>query len=207
MSGESIKLLWSHWPAHQGPVITYLAACNGPCQYSDKRALSFFKIDELGLLNNENPRGTGYWALDSLIANDNSWSITIPRNLGPGAYVLRHEVINLDNAFGKAQHYPQCINLEVTSNSTQNVPGGVLGTELYKADDSGITFDIYHMDGRPYDIPGPPFMYEVGEQIKRSKEYVKSRSWIDFWKHFGEYASRLNSTNSIINSSIITKTE
>jgi Auxiliary Activity family 9 (formerly GH61) len=97
------------WPAHQGPVITYFAACNGPCENANKSELTFFKIDELGLLNETGSRNSGYWVMDDLIANNNSWSVTVPQNLRFGAYILRHEVINLNNGGGKAQHYPQCI--------------------------------------------------------------------------------------------------
>lgn len=106
----------------------------------DKSALAFFKIDEHGLLSPASSGNTGYWTLDSLVANDNSWAITIPQDLRPRAYVLRHEVVNLDTLKGKAQHFPQCINIEVTGNGAQVPPQGIVGTKLYRADDSGIVF-------------------------------------------------------------------
>jgi hypothetical protein len=187
-NGGVLRLLWSPWPAHHGPVITYLAACNGSCEASNKTALRFFKIDELGLLD------SGKWALDKLIAYNNTWSITIPGYLRSGAYVLRHEVINLDNAEGTAQNYPQCINIKVTGDGTQ-APHGVLGTELYRADDPGIIFDIYDMNGEAYEIPGPPLTYDIGEQSRRPLEHITKRSWDDFWKKFILYLSHSRSAN------------
>jgi hypothetical protein len=34
-----------------GPVITYLASCNGDCTTVDKTTLEFFKIEEEGLID------------------------------------------------------------------------------------------------------------------------------------------------------------
>ena len=100
---------WNGWPeSHHGPVIDYLAPCsNGDCTTVDKTSLKFFKIAEAGLISDTTAPGS--WASDQLIANNNSWSITIPAKIAPGPYVLRHEMIALhsaNNANG-AQNYPQ----------------------------------------------------------------------------------------------------
>ncbi|KAL1957301.1 hypothetical protein VTO42DRAFT_6208 [Malbranchea cinnamomea] len=153
-AGATIELQWNTWPeSHHGPVIDYLANCNGDCSSVDKTSLKFFKISEAGL--NDGSNAPGQWASDDLIANNNSWTVTIPKSIAPGNYVLRHEIIALHSAGNQngAQNYPQCFNLEITSNGSDN-PEGVLGTELYKADDPGILFNIYQpMDSYP--IPGP----------------------------------------------------
>ena len=97
-----------------GPMIDYLANCNGDCTTVDKTKLLFNKIDEAGLINGSPPPGT--WASDTKIANNNSWISTIPSTIAPGNYVLRHETITLHSAenVGGAQAYPQCINLKIT---------------------------------------------------------------------------------------------
>ena len=43
-----------------------------------------------------------------MIKADNTWTVTIPSNVKPGNYVLRHETIALHEAGteGKAQLYP-----------------------------------------------------------------------------------------------------
>lgn len=130
-----------------------MASCKGECSTVDKTTLEFFKIDEAGLISDATSPGT--WASDDLIANNNSWSITIPSTIASGPYVLRHEIIALHSAGSTdgAQNYPQCINLMVTGGGS-DTPAGVLGESLYTETDPGILVNIY-MTGLSYTIPGP----------------------------------------------------
>ncbi|KAL1961863.1 hypothetical protein VTN77DRAFT_987 [Rasamsonia byssochlamydoides] len=155
-AGGTVELQWTPWPSsHHGPVITYLAPCNGNCSEVDKTTLEFFKIDQGGLVNDTDPPGT--WASDELIANNNSWTVTIPTSIAPGGYVLRHEIIALHSAenLDGAQNYPQCINIEVTQTSGTVTPSGTLGEALYTDTAPGILVDIYEPIAT-YTIPGPP---------------------------------------------------
>ncbi|EHL00451.1 putative endoglucanase-4 [Glarea lozoyensis 74030] len=123
--------------------IDYLAPCSdGDCKTVDKTTLEFFKIDGVGLIDDTTVPGT--WADDQLIANNNTWAVTIPSDIAPGHYVLRHEIIALHSAgeTNGAQNYPQCFNLEVTGSGTAT-PSGTLGTALYTADEAGILVNIY----------------------------------------------------------------
>lgn len=159
-AGSTVELQWTPWPeSHKGPVIDYLASCNGECETVDKTTLKFFKIGEEGLIDGST--GPGNWASDKLIANSNKWVATIPSDIAPGNYVLRHEIIALHSAYDDngAQNYPQCINLVVTGSGTAK-PAGVLGTELYKRTDAGILVDIYKTLAS-YVIPGPA-LYNSG---------------------------------------------
>ena len=66
-SGSSIDLQWTTWPdSHHGPVISYLAKCQGECTKVDKSTLNFFKIDQQGLIDDSVVPGT--WASDKLIS-------------------------------------------------------------------------------------------------------------------------------------------
>ncbi|KAJ5082618.1 hypothetical protein N7532_011661 [Penicillium argentinense] len=153
-AGGSVELQWTDWPeSHHGPVITYLANCNGDCASVDKTSLKFFKIDEGGLIDDSNVPGT--WASDNLISNNNSRTITIPSSIESGNYVLRHEIIALHSAGNAngAQNYPQCLNLKVTDGGSDS-PEGTLGTALYKNTDPGIKVNIYQSMSS-YTIPGP----------------------------------------------------
>lgn len=153
-AGGSVELQWTEWPeSHHGPVITYLANCNGDCSSVDKTTLKFFKIDEAGLIDDSNVPGT--WASDKLISNNNSRTITIPSSIAAGNYVLRHEIIALHSAENTngAQNYPQCFNLKVTGGGSDS-PSGTLGTALYKDTDPGILVNIYQ-SLKSYTIPGP----------------------------------------------------
>ncbi|KAK1702532.1 endoglucanase-4 [Colletotrichum lupini] len=153
-AGDTVQLQWTEWPdSHKGPVMDFLANCNGPCNAIDKTALKFFKIDGAGLINP--PQQTNQWAATVLINNGNAWSVRIPPNVAPGHYVLRHDIIALHSAGQQngAQSYPQCINLEITGSGTDN-PAGVPGTALYGANDPGILYNIYRDNLNDYVIPG-----------------------------------------------------
>lgn len=96
-AGDTVELQWTPWPdSHHGPVLTYLANCNGKCETVDKTTLEFVKIDEVGLISDADVPGT--WASDQLIANNNSWVVTIPKSIKAGNYVMRHEIIALHSA-------------------------------------------------------------------------------------------------------------
>jgi hypothetical protein len=105
-------------------------------------------------LYTNNNRST--WASDTLIANNNSWTVTIPSSLIAGSYVLRHEIIALhsaDQANG-AQNYPNCINFQISGKGTAK-PAGVKATKLYSATSKSIAISIYWPVLKSYTIPGP----------------------------------------------------
>ncbi|KAE8147690.1 glycoside hydrolase [Aspergillus avenaceus] len=154
-AGSDIEIQWTEWPeSHHGPVISYLANCGGDCSSVEPASLEFFKFDAKGLIDGSNV--PGQWATDDLISNNNSWTVTIPKTLQEGNYVLRHEIIGLHSAGQKdgAQNYPQCLNLKVTGGGDAQ-PTGTKGEALYKDTDKGIQFDIYSDLSDGYPIPGP----------------------------------------------------
>ena len=77
----------------------------------------------------------------------------VPRNLKPGNYVLRHEIIAVHTAWADngAQHYPQCLNLRVGGSGTVELPPGTAGP-LYRRDEPGILFVL---NGKPTNYPFP----------------------------------------------------
>jgi len=153
--GDVVELQWTDWPeSHHGPVIDYLAKVSGEFSDVDKTTLEFFKIDEVGLVDDTTV--PGIWGSDQLIANNNSWAVTIPKDIAPGNYVLRHEIIALHSAgqADGAQNYPQCINLEVSGTGTAT-PSGTVGEKLYTdAAAPGVVVNIYQSLST-YEIPGP----------------------------------------------------
>jgi len=43
-AGGKVQFYWTPWPiSHKGPMIDYLAACNGPCENVDKSTLKVMK--------------------------------------------------------------------------------------------------------------------------------------------------------------------
>jgi len=153
-AGSQMSFVWSKWPdTHKGAVLDYMASCGDlPCESVDKTKLKWFKIDALGLA------GNGSWATDVLIKQNATWLVNIPKTLASGNYVIRHEILSLQNATvaDGAQNYPWCFNLQVNGTGTDK-PDGVLGTALYKTDEPGVKLAtaVTATDLTAYMIPGP----------------------------------------------------
>ncbi|KAG9197117.1 hypothetical protein G6514_002259 [Epicoccum nigrum] len=153
-AGADLKFYWNTWPdTHKGPIINYIAPCNGDCTTLTPGSLRWTKISQGGLIT---PGGSGTWVTDELIKNNFTSSTTIPRNLKAGNYVIRHEIIALHSASSDngAQFYPQCLNLKVTGSGSVAPPSGVAGTSLYKRNDPGVLFNLYN-NPTSYSYPGP----------------------------------------------------
>ncbi|KAI1258632.1 glycoside hydrolase family 61 protein [Xylariaceae sp. FL1019] len=155
-AGGSIEFDWGTsngalWPHPYGPIITYVAACNGECSKVDKATLQWVKIEASGI-----DYSTQVWASQVLINNGNKWTTKVPASLKAGNYVFRHEIIALHGASSAngAQNYPQCFNIAVTGSGTKSLPAGTLGTALYKSNDPGILMNPYTTITN-YAMPGP----------------------------------------------------
>lgn len=168
-AGDTLKFQWNEWPlSHVGPVMTYLAACQGSCADADKNTLKWVKIDELGWLNStgwDTMNLGGTWATNVLIANKYSWLVKIPESLAVADYVLRHEIVALHVAdkLNGAQAYPQCVNVRVGSGKGEEgskPQGGTLGPNLYGMTDVGVFVDV-HKKLTGYAIPGPKLWNEA----------------------------------------------
>ncbi|KAF2249269.1 lytic polysaccharide monooxygenase [Trematosphaeria pertusa] len=171
-AGEALTLQWNEWPvSHKGPVLTYLAACNGSCAAVQKERLEWVKVDQQGWLNSSGWDGLGgTWASDVLIANRAAWMVKLPSQLAEGYYVLRHEIIALHvaNETDGAQAYPQCVNVRVGKGGAESIEGGVVGSKLYGMGDKGILVDIHHkLTG--YSIPGPN-LWKYATPVKQANE-------------------------------------
>ncbi|TEY38166.1 hypothetical protein BOTCAL_0492g00030 [Botryotinia calthae] len=149
-AGGTVQFQWTTWPHNIGPVLTYVANCGGSCSTVNKNNLKWVKIDQSGI-----NFSTQVWATGALIANNNTWTSTVPKTLAAGHYIFRHEIIALHGATtaNGAQNYPFCINIDVTGTGTAS-PAGVAATSFYKATDPGILFNPY-VTLTNYTIPGP----------------------------------------------------
>lgn len=162
-AGGTVDFLWSPWPdSHFGPVMTYIAKCSGECSSVDKTTLKWVKIDEAGI-----DIATQTWASIAMIANNNTWSTTVPASLAPGNYVFRNEIIALHGAGSQngAQNYPQCFNIEITGSGT-DIPEGISATEFYTDTDSGILFNPY-VTIESYEMPGPALYGASSSKARR----------------------------------------
>ncbi|KAI9067237.1 lytic polysaccharide monooxygenase [Trametes sanguinea] len=155
-AGEEVKLNWTTWPdSHVGPMITYLArAPSDITKWQPGDDAVWFKVAEAG------KTADGKWAAtDLLTAADSIYTFTIPPNLKPGQYIIRHEIIALHGAFAYpgAQFYPSCIQIEVSGsgNAFPDASSLVSFPGAYTPETPGIVFDVYDNTSQPYPIPGP----------------------------------------------------
>ncbi|OAX81846.1 hypothetical protein ACJ72_03811 [Emergomyces africanus] len=103
----------------------------------DKTTLKFFKIQAAVLVDGS--KTPCKWASDDLIANNNTWKLTIPKTIAPGNY---------------------CFNLKITSGGTAQ-PQETAGTALSQSTHPGIKINIYDPFSG-YKIPGPSSFSDSG---------------------------------------------
>ncbi|KAF8233993.1 glycoside hydrolase family 61 protein [Tricholoma matsutake] len=119
-AGSDLTLKWTKWPAsHVGPIITYMArAQRDITQWYPNTSAVWFKIAEAG--KSTDASGTAQWATSQLIASNNTYTFTIPRDLQAGQYIIRNEIIALHKAttYPGAQLYPSCIQVQVTGSGS-----------------------------------------------------------------------------------------
>lgn len=158
-AGSQITAYWNQvWPHNTGPMLVYLAACGGTtCTGVNANSLKWFKISQAGLISGSIYNGT--WAAGEMIAQNSSWTTTIPSTVPSGPYLIRFETIALHSM--PAQFYPECAQLMITgggslaptSQQLVSFPGA------YSNNDPGINIDIYSNAAQQtytYVIPGPP---------------------------------------------------
>jgi len=159
-AGSTVTAYWNNpWPHNIGPMLVWMANCNGPCSSFSGTGNVWFKINQGGLISGTLSKGT--WASGQMIANNNSWTATIPANLKAGNYLIRHETIALHTS-NAPQWYPECAHLTVTGSGT-GVPGssylGSIPGNVYSMSNPNINIDIYsnaNQNVKNWTIPGPP---------------------------------------------------
>ncbi|KAF4585189.1 hypothetical protein EYR40_002026 [Pleurotus pulmonarius] len=154
--GSSVEIGWKtgqggRWPHNTGPSLTYLASCGSTsCDKFNAADAKWFKIHEAGKKSN------GQWFQQDVM-NGAPVSFTLPANLAPGNYLLRHEIIALHLA-PKAEFYPSCTQIKVGGNKN-GVPKAselVSFPGAYQDSDPGITGKgIYSGRASDYQMPGP----------------------------------------------------
>ncbi|RDL42041.1 Uncharacterized protein BP5553_02020 [Venustampulla echinocandica] len=178
-AGSNITAHWDNfmpnvwpdgWHHADGPLFAYMAACPGDsCEGFDGSGAVWFKINQLGLKPDAQDL-RGPWIQGDLLLSGNrvppGYTVTIPKNLKPGKYLIRHEIIMVASI--PAQIYPDCAQLTVTGEGTMfpdhdylvSFPGA------YSATDPGIAMADWVMTGggspiKPewkttdYPFPGP----------------------------------------------------
>jgi len=156
-AGSSVTAFWNNpWPHTIGPVMVYMANCGGDCSSASPSSLEWFKIDEAGLLSGT--VGNGDWGMGKLVADNSSWTSTIPAAIPSGNYMIRHELLAIHSGADQPQFYPECAQLTVTSGGSGTPGPTVVFPGGYSATDPSIIIDVYANDEQnvtTYTVPGP----------------------------------------------------
>ncbi|KAG9311211.1 glycosyl hydrolase family 61-domain-containing protein [Chiua virens] len=165
--GSQLQVWWvggatgdSNWPHNVGPVMTYMTKCSGSCSSYDSTNAEWFKISELGTEPNNST-----WYQANVVSKQPA-NVTIPSNIAPGNYLLRSELISLQNAMaeGGAEFYPGCIQLSIGGSGT----GAAKSSEecvfpgCYSDSDPGIYDPTVYDPPIDYVFPGPSVAAFVG---------------------------------------------
>jgi hypothetical protein len=128
----------------------YMADCGGPCDQFDAEAKGkvWFKIAEWGL-NEGYDIGSGSLGWDQWDLTQRGWNVTIPPNLKPGNYLIRHEILMIE--LWPPQFYPECAQLNVsgTGDKTPSDEYLVSFPGAYSFTDPGIVVsgNVYGSEG------------------------------------------------------------
>ncbi|KAF2182583.1 lytic polysaccharide monooxygenase [Zopfia rhizophila CBS 207.26] len=160
-AGDNITAVYYNWVHTVGPMVAWMADCRGDCRTFDSSKGDWFKIGEKGLLYGTILEGMwfqhefGVWG-----GAPSLWTENIPKDLEPGNYLIRHEIISLHSA-NKPQWYPECAHLEVKGSGTK-FPGKEFMAKIpgvYSMNQPEINIDIYSLEvanKTTYKVPGPP---------------------------------------------------
>jgi len=167
-----------------GPIVDYLASCDGDCTTYDATDANFVKVAEFGIDMSQtiepelrnlmaakpevyHPSGAGLWAAAKMIQDHSSWTLNVPSSLKAGQYIWRSEMLNMHTA-NSAQSYIACIQLDVTGGGGASIQGGTKAYELYPTS-AFSDFNIYTNDASTFKIPGPA-LYEFNGSAAPAKE-------------------------------------
>lgn len=120
----------------------------------------------------------GKWCTEKLILNNNGHlAATIPKDLAPGYYLVRPELLtlhNADNSPPDPQFYIGCAQIFLSSSGSANPSNTVAIPGYVDMDNPAMNFNIYK---QPMDLPfpsyGPP-LYTAGS----SKRDLKVRELV-----------------------------
>jgi hypothetical protein len=159
MPGDPVAFSWVNgdggpWVHNVGPMMTYMASCgNQNCSSFNSSNASWFKIQEQGRVTSG-----GAWFM-SLMNDGSPANVTIPSNIAPGNYIMRHELLALQIAQteGGAEWYPACVQMTIGGNGTGAPTSGELVKlpGAYNDTEPGVVVDVFSNLNAEYQFPGP----------------------------------------------------
>ncbi|GJN89852.1 hypothetical protein Rhopal_002841-T1 [Rhodotorula paludigena] len=151
-AGDTLEAEWYHSggrgadpidPSHNGPLTTWIAP------YAQKTSGDVWvQIGSEAYYDDAKQ-----WAVAKMIANKGRSTVTLPKTLAPGKYLIRFDLLALHSAgqYPGAQFYPNCAQVEVTEGGSQELPKGVALPGFIKPTTPGVAWIYYSSE---YDITG-----------------------------------------------------
>lgn len=116
--------------------MTYMTSCgNTPCNEFDPTGAKWFKIDQLGRKSDGST-----WFQQDIMSDGDSFDVTLPTNLAPGGYLIRHEIIalHLATSMGGAEFYPMCTQVMIQGSGNGSPSPTISFPGAYSDNDPGI---------------------------------------------------------------------
>ncbi len=161
-----------------------MASCGSSgCTSFDHTHAQWFKIAQSAL------RSDGTWAMHDLyVGKSDAAFITLPANLAPGEYLIRHELLALHGAqaVGGAEFYPACAQLRVGGSKSGSAASTVSFPGAYSDYDKGILVDAYTMTG-DYVFPGPAISDLAGSTAVNTTDFSEATSGTFTPETLGQY--------------------
>ncbi|KAJ2900223.1 hypothetical protein IWW38_000643 [Coemansia aciculifera] len=160
-AGSTISTFWHRRNALPDDIMIVYSHI-GPCMFylgkvtPNPDDIKWFKIYELGY-----NKDTKKWCSEVARDNHGRMDIVIPKDIENGRYLLRTELLTLQNAQKPmgAQFYPNCVQIHITGANNKFLdppPEYVSFPGVYQPNDTGILYNLRKDGGMTYQIPGPP---------------------------------------------------
>ncbi|EJD42501.1 hypothetical protein AURDEDRAFT_114973 [Auricularia subglabra TFB-10046 SS5] len=157
----------TEWPHNVGPIMAYMYQCPDgttadQCAPPAAGEEAWFKIDQKGFKSGD--KNQGWFQGDMFKPNNKSITVSVPKGIPSGHYLVRYEVLSLHIAqpVGGAEFYVSCTQVRVARGGSSK-SARAQGAELaafpgsYSATHPGIHVNVF--DGRinrdTYQFPGP----------------------------------------------------
>ena len=179
-AGDTITFEWRDWPdgsqpgsidpSHKGPCAVYMKKVDNAAASNNAQGSGWFKIMEDGYDNS-----TQKWCTEKLIPNNGHMAATIPKDLAPGYYLMRPELLALhqaDKTPPDPQFYIGCAQIFLTSGGSSNPKDTVSIPGYVDLNTPAMAYNIWRV---PLQLPFPDFgppLYSRGN----SKRDIGTRS-------------------------------
>lgn len=175
-AGSKLTFEYRYWPDGSQPGAIDISH-KGPCEVYMKKVDSAIKDQAIGdgwfsIYRDDYDSASKKWCTEKLITNNGHLSVTVPKDLAPGSYLVRPALLALHQADKNPpdpQFYVGCAQIFLTSDgaakpkNTVSIPGYV------SFNDPAMTYHVWDNELKPFQWFGAT-PYTAGSGTKRGLE-------------------------------------